>query len=495
MAKVSVIGSGFSSLAAACVLAKNKSEVTIFEKNQDIGGRARQFKEQGFTFDMGPSWYWMPDVFEDFFRQFGKTSKDYYELVKLDPSFRIYYGKKDFMDIPDSYEELRILFENLEPGSATALDKFMKNAEYKYNTGMKDLVYKPGNSITEFASLPVMLGIFKLHLFKSFDKYLRSHFRHPKLISLMEFPILFLGAMPEETPALYSLMNYAGLKLGTWYPMGGMYKIVEAMQTLAESLGVEFKTGTPVTGMNSSNGYVTELLTHSGAVKQDLIIAGADYHHVEQDLLTGKNRQYSEKYWDSRRIAPSCLLAYIGVNKNVKNLLHHNLFFHEDFGQHAVEIYRDPKWPTKPLFYVCCPSKTDPSVAPEGMENIFLLMPLAPGLEDSEQDREKYFQDMVSKMEEFTGDSIKEHIIYKKLYCLDDFKTDYNAYKGNAYGLANTLRQTAILKPGIKTTKLKNLFFTGHLTVPGPGVPPALISGQVAAKEAFKFIHQNENTF
>lgn len=488
MAKVNIIGSGFSSLSAAALLALEGHSVSIFEKNETIGGRARKFSAKGFVFDMGPSWYWMPDVFEDFFNLFGKSASDYYQLVKLDPAFRIFYGERDFVDIPDNFEELCQLFENLEKGSSAQLKKFMAHAQYKYQVGMKDLVYKPGNSLLEFATWPVLKGVFKLDLLTSFDKYVKSHFKHPKLIALMEFPVLFLGAMPSETPALYSLMNYAGLRLGTWYPMGGMHKIVESMESLLKTMGVQIHTQSAVTSIRSAKGLSTEIVTSQGAVGHDALIAGADYHHIEQEVVEKADRKYSPKYWESRSLSPSCLLAYVGVSKKVKNLLHHNLFFHENFEQHAVEIYKTPQWPSKPLFYLCCPSKTDPAIAPEGHENLFFLMPLAPGLKDTQEARQKYFDLMLSKAEELTGENIKEAIVYQKLYCVDDFQKDYNAYKGNAYGLSNTLRQTAMFKPKMKSSKLKNLFYAGHLTVPGPGVPPALISGQIAAKEVSSYL-------
>lgn len=488
MAKVNIIGSGFSSLAAAALLAKEGHEVRVLEKNASLGGRARQFSAQGFTFDMGPSWYWMPDVFEKFFAQFGKKPSDYYQLVKLDPSFRVFFGKGDTLDVPDNFEQLAALFESIEAGSAKKLRQFMDSAKAKYQVGIEQLVYKPGNSLWEFMTWDVLKGVFKLDIFTSFDVYVRSHFKNKKLIALMEFPILFLGAMPSNTPALYSLINYAGMCLGTWYPMGGMYQIVRGMESLLRSMGVDIHTNSEVNKITAFGGSTPLLNTKTALYKHDLLIAGADYHHVEQSLLAKSFRKYDADYWDKRSLSPSCLLAFVGLKKKVKNLLHHNLFFHQDFEQHAREIYQQPKWPSNPLFYVCCPSKTDDSVAPEGMENLFFLMPIAPNLEDSPEAREEYFAHMLAKTEELIGESFAQDIVYRQLYCVEDFKKDYHALKGNAYGLSNTLRQTAILKPKMRSEKIKNLFFTGHLTVPGPGVPPALISGQIAAEQAKRYL-------
>jgi phytoene desaturase len=485
---VDIIGAGYSGLASACYLAKKGMDVRIFEKNDSTGGRSRKFKEHGFTFDMGPSWYWMPDVFETFFKDFGKCSSDYYDLVRLSPSYRVFFGEEDFVDLPSNLEELYETFESIEKGSAARLKKFLNDAAYKYRVGINDLVQKPSRSIFEFATFDVMKGVFRLQLFKSFSKYVRQYFTNPKLVQIIEFPVLFLGAKPENIPALYSLMNYADIVGGTWYPMGGMHKVIEGMETLAKDLGVQILTKSPVEKLNVLNSKVESFRAGGAVHNSDAVIASADYHFVEQNLLEKAHRKYNEDYWDSRVLAPSCLLYYVGIDKRVKNLLHHNLFFDQDFNEHAREIYDTPKWPSNPLFYVCAPSITDPSVAPEGCENLFLLIPVAPDLPDTEEIRDQYFELIMERLEKLTSQKIKEHLVYKRSYSIKDFKKDYNAYKGNAYGLANTLRQTAILKPSIHNDKVRNLFYAGQLTVPGPGVPPSLISGKIAAQEVINYL-------
>lgn len=491
MYKIIVIGSGFSGLSAASYLAASGHEVHIYEKNDQEGGRARQFiSDSGYTFDMGPSWYWMPGVFEKFFSDFGHKVSDFYELKLLDPSFEIVYGKYETMHIPENFEELCTLFESIEAKSSAKLRKFMDEAEYKYKTGIENLVYKPGLSLTEFADMDLLKGIFRLQVFSSFSKHVRNHFKNPKLIALMEFPVLFLGAMPQDTPALYSLMNYAGLKLGTWYPMGGFKKVIDGMVAVAKSKDVIFHLNANVEKINIENKQAKSITVNGETIYCDAIIASADYHHVESKLLEAEYRNYSDAFWDKKTFAPSCLIYYIGLNKKVKSLHHHTLFFDEDLFLHSKEIYKTPQWPTKPLFYVCCPSQTDDSVAPPGHENLFLLMPIAPGLIDNEETREKYFEVMIERLEKQNGEDIKSFIDYKKSYCINDFITDYNSYKGNAYGLANTLSQTAILKPKIKNKKLNNLYYTGQLTVPGPGVPPSIISGKVAADEVLKYLNR-----
>lgn len=478
--KAIVIGAGFSGLSAACCLAQKGFDVTVLEKKNETGGRGRKAEADGFLFDMGPSWYWMPDVFEHFFKRFGKSVSDYYSLKRISPSYRIFF-QKDLIDVPAEKEKLFALFESLEKGSSKKLKFFLKEAEYKYRKGMNEFVYKPSLSLLEFANASLLFSLFQLNMFSSFSKYIRKYFSNAKLLQLLEFPVLFLGAKPEKTPALYSMMNYADMIGGTWYPDGGMCKIAEAMTKLAKELNVKILTGETVEKLNVELGKVKSVYSNGREIETDIVVSAADYHYTEQKLLDAPFRTYSSEYWESRTLSPSALIFYLGINKKVENLLHHNLFFDADFSLHATEIYDTFQWPENPLFYLCCPSKTDETIAPKGMENIFILIPVAVGLNDADSVREKYFDLVMNRIEQRTKQKIREHIVYKKSYAHRDFISDYNSFKGNAYGLANTLMQTAVFKPRMKSKKVKNLYFAGQLTVPGPGVPPAIISGQVVA--------------
>jgi phytoene desaturase len=483
MAKIGVIGAGFAGLSAACYLSSVGHEVYVFEKNAGAGGRARQIQTaNGFVFDMGPSWYWMPAIFEQFFKDFGHRVSDFYQLQLLNPSFEIVFGKQDTMVIPAAFKDLQDLFESVEPGSGNALQRFLQEAEQKYRFGMEQLVYKPALSLTEYLNAKLIWKSLQVDVFMSFSKHVRKYFSNPRLQALMEFPVLFLGTKPSQTPALYSLMNYAGLKLGTWYPQGGGFgKVIEAMQHIALKNGVIFHFNSNVEKILTGAGQVTGLQLDGRTVLFDGVIAAADYNHVEKELLSKDNRNYDDKYWNKKVLAPSCLIFYLGIDKKLSRLNHHTLFFDESLNDHADQIYKHPQWPTKPLFYVCCPSKTDDTVAPPGHENLFLLMPIAAGLNDNAETRDNYYSVMINRLEEFAGESVHNHVVYRRSYCIKDFISDYNSYKGNAYGLANTLSQTAILKPKIKNKQLKNLFYAGQLTVPGPGVPPSIISGKIAA--------------
>ena len=485
---VLVIGAGFAGLSVATFLAQKGWKVKVVEKHTIPGGRARKFEANEFVFDMGPSWYWMPDVFEKYFEKFGKKVSDYYQLKRLDPSYRVYFDKTHW-DMPANYSDLQALLESVEPGAALALDKFMEEAKFKYEVGVGKLVHKPGQSWLEFIDWEVIKGVFKLDIFQSMKKHVAKFFKHPYIQSIMEFPVLFLGALPERTPALYSLMNYADIKGGTWYPEKGMYSIVHGMYQVALEQGVSFCFGEEVKHIEVVNGVAktaSTIVALTGEQKEytfDVVVGAGDYHHIETKLLNKKYQSYSDAYWDSRLLAPSSLLYYVGLNKKLTGVLHHNLFFDTDFGVHGKEIYKQPAWPKDPLFYASVPSVTDPSVAPAGNENLFLLIPVAAGLQgDTEEVRDAYFNQLITRLEQKWGQSISDSIVYKKSFAVSDFISEYHSFKGNAYGLANTLMQTAILKPSCKSSKVKNLYYTGQLTVPGPGVPPSLISGEVVAE-------------
>ncbi|WP_240642317.1 phytoene desaturase family protein [Nonlabens xiamenensis] len=485
--KIAVIGSGFSSLAAASYLAQAGHEVTIFEKNDTVGGRARRLERDGFTFDIGPSWYWMPDIFERFFADFDKKPSDFYALDKLSPAYAVVF-KEDTIKIADNLEDIKSTFESIEPGSSKALDEFISEAEEHYEIAIKNLVYRPGESPMELVTLQTAkkVGAFLSNV----SRDVRKKFQNPKLISILEFPVLFLGATPQNTPSFYNFMNYADFGLGTWHPKGGMYEVILAMKKLAQSLGVVIQTKSPVDRiLIDEKDRAHGIMTNGQKFLFDVILSGADYHHSET-LLPEKHRQYSEKYWSKKTFAPSSLIFYVGFDKKLKNIEHHNLFFDTDFTKHANEIYEDPRWPEDPLFYANFTSVTDPSTAPEGCENGFFLIPLAPGLEDTPQLREKYFDIVIDRFEKRTQQKVRDHILFKESFCVNDFISAYNSYKGNAYGMANTLMQTAFLRPNLRSRKVKNLYFTGQLTVPGPGVPPSLISGKLAAQLINKYSNQ-----
>ena len=479
---ISILGSGFSSLAAASHLARSGHKVVIYEKNQTLGGRARQLKRDGFTFDMGPSWYWMPDVFENFFNDFGKKASDYYTLEKLNPAYQVWFAD-EIITIGDTLDKISTEFERIEKGSSQKLQKFIDKAAINYDIAINDIVNKPGLSPFELVTPETAIRVNQF--FKTISDDVRRDFKNEKLVSILEFPVLFLGAKPSKTPAFYRFMNYADFGLGTWHPQGGMHEVIKGMISLAQSLGVKMHTNSNVTKIVVKNGESIGVEVNGSFRESDIVLSGADYHHTET-LLDKTYRQYSEDYWEKRVFAPSSLLFYVGFDKKFEKVAHHNLFFDTDFDKHARTIYDEGKWPEDPLFYANFPSVSDNNMAPEGKENGFFLIPIAPGVEDTPALRAQYFDIIMARLEKLSGQNFKNHILFKESFCVNDFISEYNSYKGNAYGMANTLRQTAFLRPKLKSKKVKNLYFTGQLTVPGPGVPPSLISGKLSAQLIIK---------
>ena len=463
--KVVVIGAGFAGLSAACTLAKEGFDVTVLERLPEVGGRCRTWSSHGYHFDMGPSWYWMPDVFDDFFASFGRKTSDYYTLRRLDPPYRLFLANGRTLDVPDRMQDLEVLFERTERGAGKQLRAFMAQARYKYDVAMSDYVRRPSLRLSEFMDLRMLREAFRLDMFRSQAAHVRSFFKHPDLVAIMEWPVLFLGGSPKSVPAMYSLMNYAAVELGTWYPIGGMSQIPRGMAKLAEELGVRILCGEqygverilvePCAGGSKGAGHghaggrgwlggggkgtTTGVLTGAGVFHADFVVGAGDYHHMEQVLLEEPFRFLSAGQWDAYTMSPSSLLFYLGVSKRLNNLRHHNLFFDEDLEQHAHEIYVQPQWPSKPLFYVCLAALSDPTCAPQGHENLFVLIPLAAGLTDTEELRDRYYDVVMARLEAHTGQAIRECVTVKRSYAMRDFERDYRSYKGNAYGLANTL--------------------------------------------------------
>ena len=419
-----------------------------------------------------------------FFKDFNKSTDDYYSLNKLNPAYQIYFGKKDSVSISDNFEDIKQTFENIEKGSGKKLQKFINKAHRNYNIAIKDLVYKPGEHVFEIINKKTFLKLYEFVL--TIKNQVSGYVKNKQLQKILEFPVLFLGAKPSNTPSFYNFMNYADFKLGTWHPKGGMYEVVKAMTTLSKSLGVKIITSSEVEKVEIKNNNVTGVTIHSGYFPCDILLSGADYHHTET-LLPKPLRQYSESYWDKKVFAPSALLFYVGFDKKLNNVSHHTLFFDTDFEAHAKTIYDTKEWAEKPLFYASFPSITDASTAPEGQEAGIFLIPIAPDVEDTPEIREHYFNQLVERVETITGESIKSNILFKESYCVNNFKDDYHSYKGNAYGLANTLTQTHVLRPKLKSKKVDNLYFCGQLTVPGPGVPPSLISGKIVSDLILKY--------
>jgi len=478
---VIVIGAGFGGMSLAALLAKDGHSVTILEKNEQPGGRASIWKKDGFTFDMGPSWYLMPDVFETYFSKFGKKPEDYMNLVRLDPSYRVFFDINDSIDISADLEKNLDLFETLEPGAREKLKQYLDKSTYEYKIAMNDFIYKDYKRITDFFKPKLIVEGTKLHMFEKLDDYAQRYFKSEKIRKILEYTIVFLGGSPYDSPALYSLMSHVDFNMGVWFPKGGMGELVNAMHRLAIEQGVEFIYNEPAEKIIVEKGRATAIKTLKETYPADIVVVNADYAWAEMNLLDNTYQSYDQKYWEKRNIAPSAYLLYLGLDKQLDMFLHHNLYFDPHWIDHFDDIFKQPRWPEKFSYYVSCISKTDPKTAPSGCENIFVLIPVAPGLQDTEKIREAYFNKTVKHMEQLTGENILDHIIVKRIFAHNDFSSRYNAYKGTALGLAHTLKQTAIFRPRHQSKKVKNLFYTGHYNHPGIGIPMVIISSQILA--------------
>ena len=483
MKDIVVIGAGYGGLTAAALLAKQGHNVTVIEKNEQPGGKASILKKDGFAFDMGPSWYMWPQVFEDFFSEFDMDASDVLELKKLDPSYRVFFSDGDVVDVSSDINKNYELFDRLEDNGAEKLRKYLDVCKKQYDIAMDGFVYRSYRSVFDFFTPKMVYNGLRLKAFSNFHKGVEKYFKNPKAQKLLEWITVFLGGDPRNVPAMYCMMSYLDHHHGIYYPRGGMNGLAKKMYEVALDNGVVFKFNEPVTKISVENKSANKVVTENNTYDADIVINNADYHHGETVLLDEKNQTYNEKYWDKKTMAISMHLAYLGINKKVKGLTHHNYFLETEWEEHFNQIFRKPQWPDNPNFYVCCPSKIDSEVAPNGMENLFFLVPVASDLEDSDEIREEYFSKVIDKFEKWTGENIKDDIIVKSLFTHRDFKERYNAYKGTGLGMAHTLWQTAVFRPKHKSSKVKNLYYTGQYNHPGVGVPTTVISSQILVNE------------
>jgi len=483
--KVIIVGGGIGGLATACLLAKKGYKVSLVEKNERLGGRANLFVEKGFVFDMGPSWYMMPEIFEHFFTLMGEKIVDHLTLKRLSPSYRIFLkSEKKHYDFYSDLEKTIATFESIERGSGEVLRNYMDITKRQYEVARDEFMFKNYDSVFDFFNKRVMTEGRKLPLFSKVQSLVNSKFKSEILRKVMQYQTILLGTAPGDAPGIYTLMNYVDFVQGVWYPEGGIYKVIEALERIAIKNGVEIQTNSPVQSINAQNGIVTGISLEDGReMIADIVVSNADIVHTDQKLLEKRYQQKSPRYWDKRLMAPSAFILYLGVDGEIPSLQHHNLLFSERWEENFKQIFKKPEWPTDPSLYVCAPSKSDPTVAPKGKENLFVLVPVAAGLQHNDEFLEKYASFVIKQMQENMDiPDLRERIIYKKIYAVKDFIKDYNAFKGSALGLAHTLSQTAIFRPNNINKKLKGLYYVGAGTNPGIGMPICLISAELVYK-------------
>lgn len=476
--KIIVIGAGYSGLSISALLARDGHQVTLLEKHEQVGGRARMIHEQGYAFDMGPSWYMMPEVFEDFFAKFGKKPSDYYELTQLDPHYRIFFAGQETIDLVPDLEKNLDLFEKIEPGSSKRFQAYLARAKRLYDLSMKHFIYRSYEKMGDLIDKSFLKMGFSLDYFASLDRLLKKYFKDERLYKILSYTMVFLGGDPKNTPGIYSLMSHVDFNLGVWYPKGGMNAVAKGIAQLATEQGVEVIYNQDVQKILAENGHATGVQTQDKTYHADLVIMAGDYHHAEQVLLDQPHQSYTSSYWENRTMAPSAFILYLGIDKQLPQLDHHNLFLANDWEEHFDEIFRNPGWPDKPSYYICNPNKTEKGLAPEGKENLFVLVPVAAGLEDTEELRNSYANKIIADLEQQLGESIANHVEVKKIYSQKNFYQDYYSYKGTALGLAHTLFQSAVFRPKQQSKKVNNLFYTGQYTHPGIGVPMVIIAAE-----------------
>lgn len=481
---VLIVGAGIGGLSLAALLAENGKQVTIIEKNSSPGGRARYYKEQGYTFDMGPSWYIMPDIYEKYFNNLGLNISDCYNLVRIDPSYRIFFKNSEKIDISSNLGENLKLFNTFEKNGGEKLKKYLEKAERDYKVAVDQLLMRDYDLLRNLVSGRLILDSLKLPLFGNIDDYISNIFTSEKAKRILEYSIGFIGGSPKNTPSIYYIMNYVDLNLGVWYPIGGIGKIVEKLFELCNKRGVNFLFNENVTKITTEKGTVTGVETSKENYKAEIVIVNADYPHSELNLLETSNRTYPKKYWDNKLFAPSALVIYIGLSKKIQNLVHHNLYLAGDWNLSFNILYDldDPEWPANVSYYVNVTSKTDPSISPKQGETIFILIPTPENFSDTTEARELLYKKILQHIEKIIGEEIIGYEKVKRIFGPNDFVEDYNAFKGTSLGLVHTLTQSAIFRPSHRSKKIKNLYYNGHYTHPGIGIPLVLMSSQILSK-------------
>ncbi len=493
---VVIIGGGIGGLGLACLLGKKGYEVSLYEKNSKVGGRASVFEKDGFVFDMGPSWYLMPDVFEDFFNLLGEDIHQHLKLTKLSPSYRVFFPDDEKFPVLDMYSDLSKdleTFEKLEAGSGEKIKKYLKISGEQYELAKNKFMYRNYNSIFDFLQKDFMKEGLRMNPFQTMESYLNKWFKDDRLKKILEYTLVFLGSAPDKTPALYNMMNFIDFDMGVYYPDGGIYKVIEALENIAKKHGVRIYTDSPVSeiiveeetavGVKLSNGEV---------IKSDHVVSNADMNFTEMNLIKEDSlRTYKKKYWDKAVMGPSAFILFLGLSRKIDTLTHHNLRFSKDWKKNFQEVFDNPKFPDDPSYYVSCPSKTDSTVAPAGKETLFVLVPVASHLSFTEAQKKEYRDKIINMMKkDLDIPDLEEIIEHESMYTHEEFKTDYNAFGGTALGLAHTLKQT-LMRPNNKSKKIKNFLYVGAGTNPGIGMPICLISSELAYKRIEGIKHPN----
>jgi len=503
--RVVVIGGGIAGLATAALLAARGHSVDLLEKNDELGGRVGSFERDGFRFDTGASWYLMPEVFEHFFSLLGTSADEELDLTVLDPSYRVFFeDHPEPVDVRPDRAHNRALFESLEPGAGARFDAYLTSAEETYDVALRRFLYSNFDSPSAFLHPDVVRRTPALTrlLTRSLGSHVAGSFSDNRLRQLLGYPAVFLGSSPSRAPSMYHLMSRLDLGDRVLYPQGGFTRLIEVIARLAERHGARLHTGTPVTGILTRDGsrggrpQVTgvEHVEDGGrrTLPADVVVGAADLHHLETALLPGSLQTHPPKVWRRRSPGPGAVLAMLGVEGRLPQLAHHSLFFTADWDRNFGDIFgHRSRIPDPASIYVCKPSATDPTVAPDGCENLFVLIPvpadvaIGSGGDDGRGSEavEQAADAAIGQLAAWSGvPDLPNRIRVRHTVGPEDFARSYNSWRGGALGLEHTLRQSAFLRPGNVSSKVDGLLYAGASTVPGVGLPMCLISAELVLK-------------
>lgn len=495
-----VIGGGIAGLASAALLGDDGYRVTLLEARDELGGRAGTWEQSGFRFDTGPSWYLMPEVFDHFFRLLGTTSERELDLVPLTPAYRVYSeptvsGAPAPIDVHSGRDAATALFESIEAGAGDTLTDYLDSAGDAYDLAVSRFLYDTYASTEGLRDPAVLRRLAQLLPLLSVPlaTHIAKRFADPRLRQILGYPAVFLGGSPFGVPSLYHLMSHLDLDEGVLYPRGGFTELIRAVERLARSRGVEIHTGAAVTRIEVSDGRARGVHTTEGRrFAADLVVSAADLHHTETQLLSAESRSYPEAWWSDKTPSPGALLIMLGVRGPLPQLPHHTLLFARDWQENFDAIFRTPtRIPDPPSVYVCKPSATDDTVAPDGDENLFVLVPvpadptIGHGGVDGTGDAavERAADRVIDQIAAWCGiPDLRERIVVRRTVAPGDFESDLHAWRGNSLGLAHTLRQSAVFRPRNTSKRVRDLYYAGASVLPGIGLPMCLISAELVLK-------------
>jgi phytoene desaturase len=497
---VVVIGGGIGGLASAALLARAGHEVTLLESHATLGGRAGSWEKDGFRFDTGPSWYLMPEVFDHFYRLLGTSAAEQLELVTLDPGYRTFFqGVADPIDVSADRDENIDLFESVRRGSGIRLARYLRSAATTYELAKRNFLYTTFQSVRPLLADEVITRLPKLVsllLTSLWSKAARTVW-DDRLRKILAYPAVFLGASPYAAPSMYHLMSHLDLADGVRYPIGGFARVIESIADLAVAEGVTIIRSATATRIVVEDGAAKGVEyrdehKRKEVAEADVVVSGVDLHFSETQLLEPENQTFPEEYWAKATPGPSAILLYLGVKGDLPELEHHNLLFAEDWRAGFDAIFgAEPHVPSPPSLYVCKPSGVDSKVAPDGHENLFVLVPIpadatfGKGGVDGKGDKavESLADSVIEQIADWARiPDLASRITVRRTVGPTDFASELNSWRGTALGPAHILRQSAMFRARNASKKVSGLYFVGGSTIPGVGLPMCLISAEVALK-------------